>query len=79
MSDILTAMFKMDKQECFPVKFVHWELDNVPKYSPEETDGGITAALMSQSEQRLRAVEDHADHQAESIRTLQMLVADQKR
>ena len=74
VSDILTAMFKMDKQECFPVKFVHWELDNVPKYSPEETDEGITAARISQSEQRLRAVEDRADQQAESIRTLQMLV-----
>ena len=70
VSDILTARFKMDKQERFPVKFVHWELDNVPKYSPE----GITAARISQSEQSLRAVEDCADHQAESIRTLQMLV-----
>ena len=72
VSDILTAMFKMDKQECFPVKFVHWELDNVPKYSPEETDKGITAARMRLSEQRLPAVEDQ--NQAESKRTLQMLV-----
>ena len=37
--DILNTFTKIDSSETFPVKFVHWNIENVPKYGPEETGG----------------------------------------
>ena len=51
-------------------------LENVPRFSPEHTEEDITIVRVSQHDQRIQAVEDRADIQAEAIRTLQMLVND---
>jgi hypothetical protein len=74
--DIISAFYKIDKVEYFDVRFVLMNLENVPKFSPEDTEEDVTTARVSQHDQRIQAVEDRTDKQAESIRTLQMLVND---
>ena len=39
--DILNTFTKIDSSETFPVKFVHWNTENVPKYGPEETGDSV--------------------------------------
>ena len=72
--DILNTFTKIDSSETFPVKFVHWNIENVPKYGPEETEDNVTVSRISQHDQRLQAVENRADAQTETLRTLQVLV-----
>ena len=75
-ADIINAFYKLDNAKGLRVKFVHMNLENVPRFSPEHTEEDITIARVSQHDQRIQAVEDRADIQAEAIRTLQMLVND---
>ena len=39
--DILNTFTKTDSFEKFPVKFVDWNIENVPKYGPEETGDSV--------------------------------------
>ena len=68
-ADIINAFYKLDKAKGFRVKFVHMNLENVPRFSPEHTEEDITIARASQHDQRIQAVEDRADFQAKAIRT----------
>ena len=73
--DIINGFQKLDRTENdVNVKFVAFNLENIPKYKPDETENDISVARISQNDQRIGAVEGRVDSNTEAIRTLQMLV-----
>lgn len=74
--DIITGMQKLDKYNGLPLKFVHWDLKDIPKYAPDECEPGMTAERFAQQDQRIAAVEHQAEGNADTIRALQLTVYD---
>ena len=74
-TDIIAGFQRLDRaREPVTVRFVTWNLENIPKYKPDETENDVSVARISQNEQRIRALENRVDSNNESLRTLQMLV-----
>ena len=74
-ADILMAMQKLDSERYLDeFRFVHFDLDNVPKYAPEEGDSSVYAAQISQHEQRLAALERQEDEHKSEMATLRMMI-----
>ena len=73
-SDIITAIQKLDQEGKINIRFVQWELDRIPKFSPEESDQSVSAAQVSQHEQRIAVLENQYDNQASALTALQIAV-----
>ena len=75
LMDILTAMQKLDTEQLLVnVCFAHYNLDNVPKYAPEEADTSVYAAQISQHEQRLAALERQEDEQKSEMASIRLMI-----
>ena len=75
-TDIICAMQKLERAKSNVIRFVHYDLDNIPKYSPETSHPSETQNQVAQHEQRLTALENQSDSYNESLKSLEAVVQD---